>query len=313
MLPTGSPCGTNSVTQPANITMSSAFAGFTYNNVDECSGSVNFSNGSQTFDRRASGTVDGGTITLTTTFVDVFTVTLWTLGNSSPQGGYVVINSGNGGSPGPFSTYAVSDALANEYVVNSLTYTTALALGNGVVPVTFSSFNANCTVNGVMISWTTATESNSNYFEVQRSINGNTWTSVGTERASGNSSGNKSYQHLDVVGGNALYRVKQVDIDGRVIYTAIIPTNCSQKNMQLVIYPIPAHDQLVVLIRSDKAMKTQLQVTDAVGKLIKLIDTKIEIGNNNFNINVSNMAAGEYFIRSANRAINLNKKFIVIR
>ena len=64
MLPTGSPCGTNSVTQPANITMSAAFAGFTYNNVNECSGSVNFSNGTQTFDRRSSGTIDGGTITL---------------------------------------------------------------------------------------------------------------------------------------------------------------------------------------------------------------------------------------------------------
>src|SRR6478672_6112774 len=183
MLPTGSPCGTNSVTQPANITMSSAFAGFTYNNVDECSGSVNFSNGSQTFDRRASGTVDGGTITLTTTWVDVFTVTLWSLASSSPHGGFVIINSGAGGSPGPFSTYAVSDNLANEYVVNSLTFTTALGLESGALPVTFSSFDANCTNNGVMIRWSTATELNSNNFEVERSINGREWKLVGTQRA----------------------------------------------------------------------------------------------------------------------------------
>jgi hypothetical protein len=164
-----------------------------------------------------------------------------------------------------------------------------------------------------MISWTTATESNSNYFEVQRSINGNTWSSVGTERASGNSSGNKNYQHLDVAGGNALYRVKQVDVDGKIIYTNILSSNCTQNNTGFVIYPVPAHDQLTIIIRSERASKIQLRLTDAVGRLIKIIDAKIEIGNNSFGINVSGLAPGEYFIHSRDKLINLNKKFTIVR
>jgi len=315
MLPTGSPCGTNSVTQPANITMSTTFAtaGFTYNNVDECSGSVNFSNGTETFDRRASGTVDGGTITLTTTWVDVFTVTLWSLASSSPHGGYVVINSGAGGAPGPFSTYAVSDNLANEYVVNSLTFTTALGLESGALPVTFSGFDANCTNNGVMIRWSTATELNSNNFEVERSINGREWKVVGTQRAAGNSSVHRNYTHLDLNGGNALYRIKQTDIDGNFFYTDIVSTNCSGKNIDVTLYPVPAHDKLIVVIKSDRALKTQLLVVDGIGRIVKIIDAPLAVGTNNFTVNVNNFAQGEYLIRSSDKTIDLNRKFSVVR
>ena len=103
---------------------------------------VNFTTGSQTFDRRAVG-YSGTEVpsTLTTTYVDIFTVTLWTLSTVNPEGGYVVINSGAGGTPGAFSTYAVSDDLANEYVANSLTYDTPLALGTGALPVLFTKFD----------------------------------------------------------------------------------------------------------------------------------------------------------------------------
>lgn len=315
ILPTGSPCGSNSISQPGNITMSSTFSGlgFTYNNVNECSGSVSFITGGQAFDRRAAGTVDGGTISLTTTYVDVFTVTLWTLRASNPQGGFVVINSGNGGSQGAFSTYAVSDALANEYVVNSLTFTTAQSLGSGPLPVTFSTLNANCTNNGVMVRWTTASESNSSHFEVQRSINGIEWVSVGSEPAFGNSTTSRDYQHLDLNGGNALYRIKQVDIDGRFIYTPIVSTSCTQKNIQLVIYPVPARDRLVVTLRSDHAFKTELQVVDAEGKVVKIVDASIVSGSNNFTIDVSKFAQGEYSIHIADKAIYFNKKFSIVR
>ena len=65
MLPTGAPCGTTSPSQPSNVSMAAAFTGFTYNYVDECSGTVNFTIGGQTFDRRASGSIDGSGASVT--------------------------------------------------------------------------------------------------------------------------------------------------------------------------------------------------------------------------------------------------------
>jgi hypothetical protein len=313
MLPTGSPCGSNSVTQPANITMSPAFAGFTYNNVDECSGSVNFSTSSQTFDRRSSGTIDGGTITLTTTFIDVFTVTLWTLGTVNPEGGYVVINSGSGGAPGTFSTYTIADASANEYVVNSLTFTTAQQLGSGALPVLFTKFDANCTNNGAMVSWSTGSESNSNNFELQRSTNGNDWASVATIKAAGNSSAGHTYQLPDFNGGKAYYRIKEVDIDGHSIYTSIIRTNCELKAIDMVIYPVPARDLLNVVIKSDKSLKTQLLIVDGIGKIVRKINATLLNGSNTFQFNLKGLAGGEYIIRSNAPDVELNKTFNIIR
>lgn len=312
MLPTGSPCGTNSISQPSNITMSAAFTGFTYNNVNECSGTVNFTTSSQTFDRRATGTIDGGSITLDTAWVDVFTVTLWTLNSSYPQGGYVVINSGSGGSPGAFSTYTVSDASANGYVVNSLTYTTALALG-GALPVLFTNFEANCTNNGTLINWATASEFNSDYFEVQRSTNANDWTKVAIVKASGNSAAAHIYHQLDLEGGAVFYRIKQVDIDGHFIYTNIIRTNCDIKKMSMVVYPVPAQNILNVVIKSDRYLKTQLMLIDGVGKIVQKINTTLFNGSNSFPINLNGLSTGEYLIRSNDPGVDLNKRFNIIR
>jgi hypothetical protein len=316
MLPTGAPCGTNSVPQPTNITMSAAFTGFTYNNVNECSGTVNFSTSSQTFDRRSSGTIDGGSITLTTSWVDVFTVTLWTLGSAYPHGGYAVINSGAGGSPGAFSTYTVSDASANGYVVNSLTYINSLALDTTAtlpLPVAFTKFDAGCTNNGTLVSWSTGSESNSNYFELQHSTNGNDWTTVANIKASGNSASERNYQQLDQAGGTMFYRIKEVDLDGHFIYTSIIRSNCESKNMDMVIYPVPAGDILNVVIKSNKSLKTQLWLVDGVGKIVRKIEATLFNGSNTFLFNLKGLSTGEYIIRSSDPAVQLNKKFNIIR
>src|SRR6478672_11541008 len=151
------------VSNPANVTLSAAFiaGGFAFTTVNQC-GAFSQTTGGQNFDTRAVGTLDGTGINISTTFIDVYTVTLWTLGSTAPEGGYVVINSGAGGAPGEFTTYAVADDMANEYVANSLTYSTPLALGSAPVPVLFAKLEAGCTNNGALVSWSTGSESNSN-------------------------------------------------------------------------------------------------------------------------------------------------------
>ncbi|MDP4285011.1 MAG: T9SS type A sorting domain-containing protein [Bacteroidota bacterium] len=313
MLPTGSPCGSNSVSQPANITMSSAFSGFTYNNVDECSGSVNFTTYGQTFDRRSSGTVDGGPITITSTPTDVFTVTLWTLGSTPPEGGYVVINSSDIGSPAPFGSYALSDISANEYAVNSLTYTTALPLSSTALPARFSNFDASCTNNGTLVSWTTASESNSDYFELQHSTDGNNWASVATIKALGNSSAKHTYQQVDEAGGALLYRIKEVDLDGHFIYTSIIRTNCESKKLSIVTYPVPAGNLLNVVITSDKSLKTQLLIINSTGEIVRKTQATLFNGSNTFQFNLNGLSTGNYIIRSTDSSVEFNKKFTIVR
>ncbi len=318
MIPTTPGCAI--VSNPANITVSSFYTsgGFSYTTVNQCSfltsgpGGSEITTGGQTFNRRAVGTMDGTSVNITTAWQDMFTVTLWTLGASFPQGGYVIINSGAGGSPGEFTTYAIADDLANEYVANSLTYTVPLALG-GALPVLFSKFDAKCTNTGTLISWATAQEANSSKFEIERSTNGTTWSNIGSVAAVGNSSSNRNYQQIDLIGGTAFYRIKQVDKDGQFIYTDVARTNCQVKNISSVIYPVPAKDVLNVVIKSDRAVRTQLMLYDMQGKLVRKVDAAIITGNNNFRINLIGLASGDYMLRSNDAVIELNKIFTITR
>ena len=312
MIPTSPGCAI--VSNPANVTVSAAFTGgsFNYTTVNQCT-AFSQTTGGQPFDRTVVGSLDGTGINLTTTWVDVFTATLWTLGTSNPEGGYVIINSSSLGSPGTLASYSVSDNLANEYPVNSLTFTTPLPLGSSVLPVNFTKFEAGCTNNGTIVSWSTASEFNSNYFELQRSTNGNDWTSVASVKAVANSSTGHTYQQLDLNGGKAYYRIKQVDVNGNFIYTSTIRTNCELKAINMVIYPVPARDILNVVIRSDKSLKTQLLLVDGVGKIVRKMDAALFNGSNTFLFNLKGLASGEYIIRSNSPWVELNKTFNIIR
>ncbi len=309
------PPGCATVNSPANITLSPEFVagGFLYTSVNQCN-VVNVLAGGQTFDRTASGSLDasGAGVTLTTTFKNVFTVTLWTLSPTYPEGGYVMINSGSGGTPGGIGSYGVFTTSGGDFITNSLTFNTPLALGSAAVPVTFTRFDAKCNGNGTLISWATAQESNSRNFEIQKSINSTVWETVGNVAAAGNSASHRTYQQLDLAGGTALYRIKQVDMDGQYIYTNIERATCETRNIGAVIYPVPARDILNVVIKADRSAKTQLMVYETSGKLVRKVDVTLVNGNNSFKINTAGLAAGDYLIRSSNNEIDLNKKFTVV-
>ena len=313
MLPTGVPCGTSSgAVQPSNISVSPSFPSYTYNAVNHCSGVVNFTAGGQLFDRRAVGTFDGGAeVTITNTWTNVYTTTFWTLSAVTPQGGYIALNSTNLAAPGPNSNFELSDDAANTYQASSLTYTTPLAIGS-VLPVTYTNFTAGCTDKGALVKWATGTEINSDYFELQRSKDGNDWATVSKVKAKGNSTTETSYEQMDPLGGAAMYRLKQFDFDGKFYYSNIIRTNCADRNTEIVIYPVPAKDVLNVVVRTDKAVKTQFEIFDAAGRLVKKVNAAIIAGNNNIPINLTGLADGQYIIRSTDPALTLNKKFTIL-
>ncbi|TMI64784.1 MAG: T9SS type A sorting domain-containing protein [Bacteroidetes bacterium] len=313
MIPTTPGCAT--VSNPANVTVSPFFAGggFAYTTVFQC-GVFSQTLGTETYDRRAVGTMDGTGVTLNTTWQDMFTVTLWSLANSGSYAGFAMINSGSGGSPSPFTTYAVADVDANEYPVNSLTVNPGLPLRPPVVtPVIFTYFNADCNDKGALLTWETATEENADYYEVQRSGNGSDWKTVDKVDASGNSAIARQYQYLDLEGGNVQYRLRQVDIDGKTTYTNIRSTSCEGKSFSSTLYPVPARDKITLVVRSDRAVTTNLQILDLNGRTVKQLRTNINNGNTNIIIDVNSLPQGEYMLMSTDPSVRINKKFVIAR
>jgi len=92
------------------------------------------------------------------------------------------------------------------------------------LPVTFESFSA---IRGgneeVTLDWTTYSETNNSRFEIERSLDGSNWTTIGTVAAGAVDHAN-SYDFNDATagGGESWYRLRQVDIDGHSQYSRTV-------------------------------------------------------------------------------------------
>ncbi len=120
----------------------------------------------------------------------------------------------------------------------------------------------------VAVSWQTASELNSNYFEVLRSADGQNWYGIGTVPANGVSQVTLDYALLDQapLSGISYYRLKQVDMNGSFHLSEIQSVNNGLKVNRVKVYPNPTDKGLVTVV-SDEPISS-LFVYDALGKTV---------------------------------------------
>ena len=99
-------------------------------------------------------------------------------------------------------------------------------------------------MNQVQFTWATATETNNNYFTLERSLNGVMFEKLFTVQSSapgGNSSTQINYSAVDVnaVQGTSYYRLKQTDFSGAFSYS---PIQEAILEAGLVVYPNPLEE-----------------------------------------------------------------------
>jgi len=94
------------------------------------------------------------------------------------------------------------------------------------LPVELTSFTAKVSGGKVQLDWTTATEINNSGFDIERSFDGSTFTSVGFVKGNGTTTEPREYSFIDKFEFKATqsiyYRLKQFDYDGSVNYSNII-------------------------------------------------------------------------------------------
>jgi len=91
------------------------------------------------------------------------------------------------------------------------------------LPVKFMGFTAARSKTEVLIQWTTTEEINASHYEIQRSNDGSNWSTIATVAAKGLATGVNQYRYADVNSASVTvyYRVKQVDVDGKSMFTAV--------------------------------------------------------------------------------------------
>lgn len=88
----------------------------------------------------------------------------------------------------------------------------------GVLPVGMTNFETKCKDDQAQLSWSTVTESNSDYFTIWKSIDGQQYEEVGQVKTNGNSSSTLNYRWVDQSENNesAYYKITQTDLDGTI-------------------------------------------------------------------------------------------------
>ena len=138
----------------------------------------------------------------------------------------------------------------NDGVLNAENYLVPNNQPLSPLPVELLSFTAKRRATSVALNWTTASEKNSAYFEVQRSLNGETFAKVAHTPARGNTNQLTAYTALDsaVPAGTLYYRLRQVDLDGKVAYSPVVVVGALGQLATLQVYPNPASDVLHIEI-----------------------------------------------------------------
>lgn len=126
-----------------------------------------------------------------------------------------------------------------------------LTPGNTNLPTELVAFEARENQEGgVNLKWTTVSEVNSDYVNVERTVDGVNWDVVSRVNAAGNSSITLHYTCTDNTPkfsseGISYYRLKMVDIDGSFEYSPIRSlTRTGNNTVMLSIFPNPARNDL---------------------------------------------------------------------
>ena len=109
------------------------------------------------------------------------------------------------------------------------------------LPVTLVDLKAAADNQRVKVDWSTAYEKDNLLFEVERSLNGKDFTTIGYVNGQGNSTSAHSYSFYDEkpVTGVAYYRLKQVDMDRKPTWTKIVSVVYGKNGSQFIVYPNP--------------------------------------------------------------------------
>jgi hypothetical protein len=242
------------------------------------------------------------------------------LNSTTQQGGLVFYLGGHN-----FSSTTILDsingirmymnAFLTPVAINSnCTIGSTLAYPLPVKLISFSAFLIND--QKVAIKWITAEEINVSHFVIERSIDGQNFSEVGTVFAYGNTTSKIEYSFSDnissVTAAVVYYRLRSVDIDGKFEYsdTRIIRLDKKAENtITILTYPNPVTNELKVTIPANwQNKRVNYELLGLNGQSSK----KVEVVNSSQTetINISNLQSGLYFMRVSFEGQTIQQKII---
>jgi len=168
------------------------------------------------------------------------------------------------------------------------------------LPIGLNSFLAKQLGEEVQLEWATASEFNNDYFNVERSINGFNWETIGTVDGAGQSTQTLYYTLRDAQPYFPIcyYRLKQVDYDGAYTYSEIVSIeneDLLQGELISSLAPIPAKDMLNFHYSGkDENSTLNVFIFNELGQLVKKTEFKDLNSGTVMQVNIDEFNNGIY-------------------
>ncbi len=217
---------------------------------------------------------------------------------------------------GDMAPVGTADIATNTVTITSLAATDlykwwTLVDQNYILPVTFLSFEVQLVNGNARLDWTTAQEDNVKNFEVQKSLDGITFTTIAIYDAKGENGVNSyEYTDRDLRAGKIYYRIKENDRDSRFLFSMIRSVTIAEGEL-LAIYPNPVSDKKLFINAINFAPGTYLiSLLNLEGRTV--FTTKRVFSNNVIKVQLDqSIASGTYFL-TISKGTNIETRKVVV-
>lgn len=161
---------------------------------------------------------------------------------------------------------------SNPAVYGPVALTSSGLVSGHTLPVVLVGFTAILNNDkSVTLNWNTQMEVNSSRFEVERSADGENWTSIGTVQAKGNSAIQSDYSFIDAspLTGTNMYRLRMIDLDNSYGYTDVKTVRTSSVVNSISFYPNPARDYVNVSLGTVGNAQVTIRLINMAGQVMQ--------------------------------------------
>lgn len=176
------------------------------------------------------------------------------------------------------------------------------------LPVELLEFTGRNLEDNNVLNWSTASESNSSHFEIERSLDGTDFLQIGRVDAAFESNVVMDYGFVeeDVKSGNYVYRLKMVDLDDSYEYSDVLNIRVEGKKLSIKANPNPSFGQIEIQSNSTKK-QLEISVFSMVGQLVEYA----EVDSNSAQMDLSHLAKGIYLLNVSNGEEYTTEKLVL--
>ena len=211
-------------------------------------------------------------------------------GNAGTTSGQTINYGATAGSAGAIATNLSATALA-QVPLHCIT-----------LPVTFLGLTAVKNDDAVNLNWQVAYEINTLRYIVERSTDGINFSDIGSTPFREGNAQNNAYQYVDnnlpAISGTIYYRIRELDVDGSVVYSKIVSVQQNSLAGKLSVYPNPARTSITVSFNHSVGGMVSLRLFDLKGSMLWQQQQMAAAGQNNVQVDyIRNLPAGVYILQ----------------